>query len=509
MCGTIKLYDYFFKCIKLLLALIGFLFIGCQSISDKTQEALKKSGSNRVELEQTIEHYKNAMDTLKLQALHYLIEQLPYYGTLNYKFVDRNGEEISIDNWNYKTVPDVQDDMVRKGLRFNQTSITEDAKSISKEYLISNINLAFEVWETYPWCSSLSFKKFCKRILPYKLNGDPLDNWRSFYYQKFKSQLDSLKALNASRSEVCFWLSKQNEKKWIKSAAVIPTSYLTYKDIERIGGGTCDHLAKNSIQLMRACGIPLQLDVIPFHGRINGGHAYNSFYTEDHQFVYFSPYDRDPERNKWIAPRVFRQVFEIQSLQIFDYLELDEIPPGPLRNPFFKDVTDEYFSTQDIWVDVTKETGPVFLCTYNNSSFHAITWGVAEKGRIQFNNVTKELLYFPMYYDQQVFAQAGDPFILRDSGSINILSREFNKTINLPNVEIRVVNKNYTRPEVTYDLYYWNGSWEFTSESRSTKDHKINFSNVKHSSLYLVKGHERLEQLQRPFSFVDGKIEHW
>ena len=63
MCAVIKPYNYFFKYTKLLPALIGFLLIGCQSIPDKARIALKKSESNRVELEKVIQHYKNLGST--------------------------------------------------------------------------------------------------------------------------------------------------------------------------------------------------------------------------------------------------------------------------------------------------------------------------------------------------------------------------------------------------------------------------------------------------------------
>lgn len=72
--------------------------------------------------------------------------------------------------------------------------------------------------------------------------------------------------------------------------------------MEKIGGGTCDRLALNAVQVMRSIGIPLDLDELPYHGKVNGGHAYNSFTDEKGQFHYFSPYEREPERNAGWLP---------------------------------------------------------------------------------------------------------------------------------------------------------------------------------------------------------------
>ena len=49
-------------------------------------------------------------------------------------------------------------------------------------------------------------------------------------------------------------------------------------------------------QILRSLGIPLNYDILPYHGKINGGHAYNSFTDENGVFYYFSPYEREPER---------------------------------------------------------------------------------------------------------------------------------------------------------------------------------------------------------------------
>ena len=497
------------KILANLLLTFSVMLLGCQPYPDGIQEVLERAGSNRPELEKVIQHYKSQSDSLKLQAVYYLIKQLPNYVTTHYSFVDHNNQKNSIDQWDYENIPEAQEDLKRKGLHFQLDIVTEDIKIIRKEYIISNVDLAFEVWRKYPWCQDLSFNEFRQQILPHKFNGDSLDDWRSYYLRKYERELDSLKATNATRKQVCFWFNTRYQKKWIKSAAIIPTNFFSFNHVERLGGGTCDHLAKNAVQIMRACGIPLNLDIIPFHGKINGGHAYNSLYTNDNEFVFFSPYERSPERRKWRAPRVFRQTYEAQFLPILESYSFENLPPGSLGNPFFIDVTNQYFPTKDIVLEVSNRTSDVFLCTYNEGDFSAVIWGRADNGKVEFTNVTKELLYFPMYYEKGNFVSAAAPFILREDGNLQRISSQKNKKIDLTDIELLVVNNNVTRPKISYSLLRWNGKWEYVTEEIATSEKDLNFNNIPLDNLYLVRGTKRLEIVQRPFTYFNNKIEYW
>ena len=114
-----------------------------------------------------------------------------------------------------------------------------------------------------------------------------------------------------------------------------------------------------------------------------------------------------------------------------------------------------------------------------------------------------------MYFVQNKYVPAAVPFILRDDGTIVNLEGDDQKFIDIANVEMRLVNKNITRPGISYELYYWNEIWDYAMENIATEDKTIHFSNAVFSGLYLAKGPKRFEQLQRPFSIVDGIIEYW
>ena len=54
------------------------------------------------------------------------------------------------------------------GRWYEQKKVEADLQIIKADFLIENIELAFEVWKKYPWCRHLSEAEFFKKILPYR-----------------------------------------------------------------------------------------------------------------------------------------------------------------------------------------------------------------------------------------------------------------------------------------------------------------------------------------------------
>ena len=51
-----------------------------------------------------------------------------------------------------------------------------DAHIITAEYLIDNIDCAFDNWQKRPWNRSLSFEDFCEYLLPYRIG---MNRWKN------------------------------------------------------------------------------------------------------------------------------------------------------------------------------------------------------------------------------------------------------------------------------------------------------------------------------------------
>lgn len=95
------------------------------------------AGDNRKELQQVLGHYEG--DSLKHKAACFLIENMIGKGTIRYLL--RESDSCYI-----------------------QQEPEPDLTCITADYLIENIDLAFEVWQKYPWCKQLSLESLSEYI---------------------------------------------------------------------------------------------------------------------------------------------------------------------------------------------------------------------------------------------------------------------------------------------------------------------------------------------------------
>ncbi|WP_034044546.1 hypothetical protein [Wocania ichthyoenteri] len=499
-----KNFVLFFKIISFV------LLFSCSKKPSNLDKALEHSGNNKIELERVINHYKKTKDTLKIKAAEYLISNMLYKQSKSYRYVDKYGQNKILD-YKKHTTDELNDLINKEGGSFRITSTREDVKSITAKYLITNIDLAFKVREEYPWCKQLSFDEFCNQILPYRLVDEPLGNWRSYYYTKHKEELDSLKKVNTSLSDIIFWFNKKYKKEYISSTSIVPGNF-SYKTFEEIGGGNCADLAQNAVKVMRACGIPLHMDIVTYHGKVNGNHVYNSIDLPNGDFYFFSPYERAPERRDWRAHKIMRNTYKIQEKEIYKYLNSKEIPLDELFvNPFYKDVTSYYFPTANIDIipnEGTSSEDLLYLCTYNKG-FHAISWSAMNNKKFHFKDVTKELLYFPMIYTNGQYEAMSDPFILRESGERQILTPVINEKITLKGVKVLQIKKNITDLSKEYKVFYWDKEWVFVKKVKAINDKTLIIDGLPKNGLYLISGEGYHENLQRPFTFINGVLEYW
>ena len=153
--------------INILLAV--FLMACASSDSKRLEQALLFAGDNRGELEKVLSHYENNPE--KLEAARFLIRNMPrWYGYEGWQLDSIKPVLIQKDKG--EAVPK---EVITKWQRVSFYSLPKvyDAKVITADYLIENIDLAFDVWKRYPWNRNLGFDDFCELILPYRIGAEP------------------------------------------------------------------------------------------------------------------------------------------------------------------------------------------------------------------------------------------------------------------------------------------------------------------------------------------------
>jgi hypothetical protein len=489
-----------------LLLLLILLFVSCKASNDKyLEQCLILAGKNRIEFEKVLNHYKN--DPLKIEAAKFLIRNMSDEISVFQTYVENNNAS-RIDSTNI----DICKRKINIGESyFRQDSMKSDLENISAIFLIDNIDMAFKVWNSYSWCKKLPFSVFCNQILPYRLLSEPLTDWRQYYFYKHQKELDSLNALGASAKDVCFFINKKYQRKYIHAADILPIS-LTYSQLNEIGGGTCSHLAYLATLEMRACGVPLNYDIVVKHGKINGGHVYNSLDScSDNDFIYFSPYERAPERSKWRSHQIIRICFADKEPEILKSFKYNyEVPEEILSSNSYPTVTDKYYPISNINIKIKSRNKEqiLFLCTYNRGEFYAIAWSPIDNKTASFVKLTKELLYFPMFFIDGKFIAADAPFIIRENSNNQKIQLTM-QYVTLKNLKLFAVKNDITKPNTDYSLYYWNKKWILFGKSKTDKNCFLSFDSVPKNTLYLLKGQGLDESIQRPFTNINDTIEYW
>ena len=146
---------------KLIYTLILFSIISCDSISTKRKNLIP----NGISL--AIDHFKaEDSDSLKLEALYFLLENMKNHGAYYYIGVNPCDQiftqigKINPPKGEIRRTTWESFETEFANFSYSNVEFRRDDKAVTAAFLIDNIDLAFKAWRTYPWCKHLSFDDF-------------------------------------------------------------------------------------------------------------------------------------------------------------------------------------------------------------------------------------------------------------------------------------------------------------------------------------------------------------
>lgn len=432
--------------INFLVGIIGSILILFSCTNDDLNVALRQASENRSEIELVFSHYSEAKDSLKLKASKFLVKNMvnkygiegrkfELYDTV-FNFLDslRQYKMLVRDPNNRNKIPEIEQIWNYATAEYGTIGLSDfdvklDLIHLDSRFIIENIDLAFEVWQL-PWSGHLNFNEFCEYILPHRFGNEKISNWRSTLLNKYEDKIDSLKNIGCKDPLVVAKLINDNLlSNWIYSHTLrnYPIG-MTIENLLKSGMGSCTHQAQLGIYSMRALGIPVVHEEIPYFGNSHLGHEFNSIVLKDGSLLDFDVGNKTMggvieerySRGNSI-PKIYRKTFETVSNF---YLFNNEIFPY-FQNPNLKDVTAEYISTKDIPVektDLLKEDSLVYLCIFDNTKWVPISISKMTKGQAIFQDMGLGVIYLPMIYTNERLVPVGEPIILDKNGSINKMS---------------------------------------------------------------------------------------
>lgn len=466
------------------------------------------------ELQKTIDHYSHSTaDTLKLKAAWFLINNMgdryandskelrTYYVFLDSLFKNKR-KTNQLDNI-YK----------KYTIKFPNTNHERfpDKKYIKADYLIKNIDEAFESWQK-PWAKHLSFTQFCEYLLPYRVHDEILERWRIIYKKKYsgcfsKTDFDTLITI-----EACAKLNSELKKLDVKFNPN-PSYILGIKPstLINMNFGNCQNFSNMGLLAMRSMGIPVAIDQMI-------DHQWSVVITPTGP-VSFAPAEGNPDGHlkflkKWKKrfAKIHRQTFSINPQSLPFVCGKEDIPPQ-LNNPNLIDVSGEYFKGTSFKVNTinpsVKNKHILYLCDFKNQ-FRFLDWAKIEQGKAEFKNMGDSIVYFPVYYFPSAIKQANYPILIKKNGKLQeILKPDFKKTQTMV-LQLQPTPNNKGKLYVGEDymlLYMGMNGWTNLG-IKTAQANSLLYNNVPKNAIYLLKNISKKEK-SSIFTYENNKQVWW
>ena len=256
-----------FKILKVSFLVLVVIFISCNRIPDNVARNLEQAGDNKNELLKVIKHYEN--DEEKLAAAYFLIGNMDTRFSREgdfsayYKIFDLvdSLDKLGVARKEIENVakPAMQDLEKKLGpVPVENCSINEDLEYIDAEYLIKNIDQAFEVRKTKLWCKNVDFSTFCNFSLPYRVYEEPLSDFRTFFRKELAWLDDSLKN-KSDMAEACRLVNNFMYSKFIFVEEIEKIPPPSAVEMYKLGAGNCEQRYYMIVSAMRSVGLPVAI----------------------------------------------------------------------------------------------------------------------------------------------------------------------------------------------------------------------------------------------------------
>ncbi|MBN1213260.1 MAG: transglutaminase domain-containing protein [candidate division Zixibacteria bacterium] len=519
------------KCLPIII-IVGVMFTGCgrrddSDISADIKLALKEAGDNRGEIERVLDYFAEFGDTLKLKAARYLVANMEGHSYVTYYLHDTLDDEISFDVLEF---PDYDALLVgfenleneHGPLDFDRLEIHEDLENVEADFLVGNIEVAFDVWRGKPWARQLSFENFCKYVLPYRGSNEPLEPWRETFRERY-AHIDTLMVDTTDPIEAAR-LINEDIRSWFKFDPRYyyhPTDQGLTEMLEN-KMGRCEDMTNLTIYAMRANGLAVTSDYTPHWANSGNNHAWNAILTSKGEVIPFMGAESNPGDYHLVnkLAKVYRKMFGKQKRNLIFQKRKQEEVPGWLAGRSYLDVTADYVPVSEVTQVFDKKIPDsvdiAYLCVFNSGEWKAVHWGRIKNNRAVFSDMGRDIAYLPALYFNEEMVPYGDAFVLTEDGQITKYRADSSEKYTLELVsttrrkqEISTdgVKKAFFTKDKEYELFYWTDGWQSLGKTTAGEGPLI-FGEAPKGGLYwLVEDNSDKEE--RIFTYEDGRQVWW
>lgn len=297
-----------------------------------------------------------------------------------------------------------------------------DVKFITEESLRHHIDCGIDVWKGNKYSSEQPWSDVFRYLLLYNKNINYITEDRA---EIFNSDIQYLYSLDSSLTVFQVVDSIKQRYDFIAYADDFRGTN-NINDFIVEAKANCGTMTRFNEALFSSLGFVVTTDYINEWANTSGNHAWNvlihdndiypfdAFYEPEGWF-YKSLYcnlTTDTLMGKKRISKVFRDIISGKNDGI-TMKESSERIPDFFKNKDLTDVSNLYFETTDITVDVPKAISDVFnyvwILTSNNNSFAAAYWAEIKGAKALFKGMGRDVLYFFAGYSDGRYYMFGDP----------------------------------------------------------------------------------------------------
>ena len=389
-----------------------FLFLcvylgSCASDKERClEETLIFAGDNRTELEKVLLHYRD--DSLKLEAARFLLIHMKDRHSYRGAGIDSVRQALIETSRQQGFMERRRRDKWRI-FSYVDSEKVYDAQVITADYLIENIDLAFEAWQQRGWDKYCPFEDFCNYLLPYWVGNEIPDRWRRVYRERFQPVLDSLYqgtdivvAVDSLQSYLqrnmnfCY----NNDFSFPHAGGVFILEHCI---------GTCREETDFLVYLLRALGIPVAVDRYIYSPDTFLAHSWNVFRDTTGHFIP-TELQRTGVTREWVNHRCKGKVYRAFSVSqeqpsIFGYL--------------LKDVTTEYYPANEVRVSgIQSDVGVGLVGVFSMNGWVPIGEYKRRREEVWVENIEIGQIYQPLVRTATGWKESGYPFMPQIDGTV-------------------------------------------------------------------------------------------
>jgi hypothetical protein len=401
------------------------VFSACKREPDFLAESLQFAGDNRAALEKTLLHYSiNPADSLKYRAAVFLISNMAVHYSYSGSGLEEYYDAVDSVSANFANNSELASGALRALKPLKDLKPLSDLQIVSADYLIKNIDRAFDDWQNGVWAQHLDFEMFCEYLLPYKVcETQTLDDWREYlstpefgdfqylpYTMAYKEDVRAAKIVNRALESM---LSKTSVKSSLPSVRRIRTL------IKSVQTKDCEDFSVVGAATMRAKGIPVAIDFTPRWSNSSKGHVWCALLDNFGRNTPFDGMSKDIDVVlRTPMSKAYRYTWAINP-ELLALANYGEPVPDNFKNVCIKDVTDLYVWTSDISIPIEKcKNQYAYLCTFNNREWEPVAIGKIKGKKAVFEKVGRDVVYLPVIMDEDGMQPIGEAFILDSRGEV-------------------------------------------------------------------------------------------